>query len=96
LSRAPAYRLHIRSYPEGGRVSIWIIRTEKGKGRRGILADAGLLWGELLPQTAEELAAALGLPVTRENQPTPSGDSPPIPPGCATIPEQRDLFGGQP
>ena len=66
MSEQPPYVLRIRSYPSVDWVDVWITRIEGP-------SCAGLLHGEMLSQQAEELAAALGLPVSRESVPADVG-----------------------
>ncbi len=59
MKDVPGPFVRIRAYPEGRFVSLWLCCRPKGGGAES------LLWGELLPETAEALVALLGLPVER-------------------------------
>lgn len=81
----PTYHLLIRSYPDSKFATAWVIRRDGA-------ADASLLWGELLlPHAVEELVAALGLPVEREDCPLRVETR--TPPACVPVEEQGSLFG---
>ncbi len=80
------WSIRVRAYPSGGHVSLWLIRSEGS-------ASSAILWGECFPQAAEELIAALGLPVVRESFPV--NLSPLQPRDCASVTEQGSLFGGE-
>ncbi len=78
------WSIRVRAYPSGGHVSLWLVRSDGP-------ASAAILWGEMFPQAAEELIAALSLPVVREAWPT---DLEPLQPReCVSVVEQGDLFG---
>ncbi len=77
------WTLRIRSYPDRASVSVWLVR------RTG-QASAACLWGELSPQLAEEIVAALGLPVERDERPA---NVPPLTPReCVPLVDQGQLF----
>ncbi len=78
------WSVRVRAYPSGGHVSLWVVRSEGP-------ASAAILWGEMFPQAAEELIAAMGLPVVREAFPV---DLAPLQPReCVSVVEQGSLFG---
>ncbi len=81
----PKYLLQVRSYPEGRFCDVWLVRRDGP-------ADSCVLYGELIPGLAEEVAAALGLPLESDDSPFVGVE--PIPtPGCVPVAKQRDLFG---
>jgi hypothetical protein len=80
----PAYRLKVRRYPEGAFVDVWLVCSDGA-------AEAGLLWGELLPGLAARLALTLGLPVEYDDSPC-EGFSPVPVRGCAAVAAQKELF----
>lgn len=71
--------LRIRSHAGEAAVQVWLVQ---GAGA----AESGLLYGEILPSVADEMAAALGLPVEREAR--DMGLDPEREPEAA-----KDLFG---
>ncbi len=77
------WTLRIRSYPDRAFVSVWLVRAT-GADRHGTL------WGEVLPRLAEEIVAALGLPVERDECPA---NLPPLTPReCVPLVDQGQLF----
>ncbi len=77
------WTLRIRSYPDRASVSVWLV-AQNGPARRGVL------WGEVSPQVAEEIVAALGLPVERDTHPA---NVPPLTPReCVPLVDQGQLF----
>jgi hypothetical protein len=98
----PTYYLKIRSYPAGhpnrqdslGRafVSVWLLKEEGAGTAKSPKVVSGLLYGDMRPDLAEELAAALGLPVRREECPIP-GAKPMHRAGWPAADKQDLLFG---
>jgi hypothetical protein len=82
--KSPRFTLRIRSYPEGKFVSVWLLRHDGP-------ASAGLLWGEVVPQAAEEIVQALGLLVEREGN-LFENVTPVQLPECLPVVKQRELF----
>ncbi len=84
MSKPPVtWTLRIRSYPDRAFVSIWLV-SHTGP------ATSSVLWGEVLPQLAEEIARAFGLPVERDECPA---NVPPLTPReCVPLVDQGLLF----
>ncbi len=83
----PRFYLRARRYPEGKFVSIWLVRADGP-------AEASLLWGEVLPKVVAEIAAATGLAIEEQAMPV-EGLMPLAPVGCASLPQQVELFGAK-
>jgi hypothetical protein len=80
------YRLRVRHYPEGAFVSVWLEKAVSGNG-----PWSGVLWGEVLPGAAAELAQATGLEIVAEKNGL-EGMGPLSVPGCVPVQEQKELF----
>ncbi len=84
MSTPPEYFWKLRAYPDCRFASVWLcVRTGAG--------EECLLFGELIPQLAEQVIAALNLPVEREKSPL-TGLDPIMRPECVSVATQRDLF----
>lgn len=88
-SKKPPYFLRVRRYAKAKFVTVWLIKCDHGP-------ESGLMWGEMLPQGVEVIAQATGLPVIEERSPLEfqEGKGENIPPECASLKEQADLFSG--
>jgi len=69
----PIYLIRVRAYPKPAPfVSVWLIRRDGA-------ASSGRVFGEMSPDSAQEIIDALALPVEREDSPIEPGDPKPIP-----------------
>ncbi len=82
----PEYFLRLRTYPEQLFVSLWLVRRDGA-------ASASLLFGEVHPLLAEEIALRLGLPVERDAS-SLAGIQVITPQDCLPLLKQGDLFAG--
>jgi hypothetical protein len=82
--KQPDLYLLVRTFQDTPFVAVWLNHRHATSG------SSGLLWGELLPDVAEVLAQALGLPVEREEVPYSVSPMPVM--GCASVAEQKSLF----
>jgi hypothetical protein len=85
----PTYFLKVRRYPSATFVSVWLCA------RWGTKGESAVLWGEVIPELAEQLIEALKLPVERETSPLAGGLTPIQVPGCPPVAQQATLFGGE-